>query len=257
MSLETLWDRLARAPSSALLLDYDGTLAPFRERRMEAIPYPGVRERLRALVDRGRRVVVVSGRPVAEVLALLAPERPLEIWGAHGVERQVPGAEIRVLGPPPEVARGLDRLEEDLRSRGLGDRIERKAAGIAVHVRGLPPEEAARVLAEAREALGRTAPEACPAHEFDGGLEIRWRGRSKGDAVRTILQEVPGGTVTAYLGDDRTDEDAFEALGAGGWSILVRETWRPTRARAWIRPPDELLDFLDRWLRTTPAGSPG
>jgi trehalose-6-phosphatase len=52
----------------------------------------------------------------------------------------------------------------------------------------------------------------------------------------------------AYLGDDLTDEDAFAAVGDRGLSFLVRGEARASNARYWLRPPEELLEFLDGWL---------
>jgi trehalose-6-phosphatase len=51
----------------------------------------------------------------------------------------------------------------------------------------------------------------------------------------------------AYLGDDLTDEDAFRALKGKGLSVLVRKESRTTEADCWLKPPDELLDFLKKW----------
>jgi trehalose-phosphatase len=73
----------------------------------------------------------------------------------------------------------------------------------------------------------------------------------KGDAIRTVLAEVHPNTPVAYLGDDLTDERAFRALGARGLSILVRTKPRRTAAQVWLKPPEELLDFLGRWLAAT------
>ncbi len=66
-----------------------------------------------------------------------------------------------------------------------------------------------------------------------------------------MLNEQPEGTVVAYLGDDATDEDAFEAVGKHGLSVLVREERRTSAAEVWLRPPEELLEFLDRWIEAT------
>jgi trehalose-phosphatase len=83
---------------------------------------------------------------------------------------------------------------------------------------------------------------------FDGGLELRSTDRTKGTAVGEILAQEPVTIPAAYLGDDLTDEDAFAALGERGFSILVRTEARPSSARFWLRPPEELLDFLDAWI---------
>ena len=65
--------------------------------------------------------------------------------------------------------------------------------------------------------------------EFDGGLEIRARKAHKGDAVRGFLDEISPSAPVAYLGDDMTDEQAFQAMGVRGITVLVRPEWRETR----------------------------
>jgi trehalose-6-phosphatase len=70
--------------------------------------------------------------------------------------------------------------------------------------------------------------------EFDGGIEMRMPGRDKGDAVRTILDEIGPEAPVAYLGDDATDERAFLALGTRGLSVLVRP-----ESRNCCRPVDQ------------------
>jgi trehalose-6-phosphatase len=62
-----------------------------------------------------------------------------------------------------------------------------------------------------------------------------------------MLEELGEGAAVAYLGDDLTDEDAFAALNGRGLTALVSETPHPTRAAAWIRPPEQLFEFLDAW----------
>jgi trehalose-6-phosphatase len=54
--------------------------------------------------------------------------------------------------------------------------------------------------------------------------------------------------VIAYLGDDRTDEDAFHALRGRGLTVLVRDQPRPTLAEVQLRPPQELIQFFRDWL---------
>jgi trehalose-6-phosphatase len=90
--------------------------------------------------------------------------------------------------------------------------------------------------------------------QFDGGLELL-AGRNKGDALRMILHELGRQTPIAYLGDDLTDEDAFEALEGRGLGVLVRREWRPSGAVVWVRPPGELRKFLEDWCRALRAAS--
>jgi trehalose-phosphatase len=83
--------------------------------------------------------------------------------------------------------------------------------------------------------------------DFDGGIELRAPGHDKGEAVKTLLAEMGPNAMCAYLGDDRTDEDAFQAIRGKGLGVLVRENFVPTQADLWIKPPEELLEFLARW----------
>ena len=87
--LDLFFNALKRAEQSALLLDYDGTLAPFTAERSQAVPYAGVRERLNKLLHMSRtRLVIVSGRGIEEVLSLLSLEDSPEIYGLHGGQRR-------------------------------------------------------------------------------------------------------------------------------------------------------------------------
>jgi len=63
------------------------------------------------------------------------------------------------------------------------------------------------------------------------------------------LSEINPNTTVAYLGDDSTDESALRAMLGRGISVLVRPKWRPTAAQFWLKPPEELLDFLGLWLK--------
>jgi len=83
--------------------------------------------------------------------------------------------------------------------------------------------------------------------EFDCGVELRVAGKNKGDAVREIISETGPSAVLAYLGDDFTDEDAFKILKGRGLCVLVREELRKTSADIWLKPPKELLEFLQNW----------
>jgi trehalose-phosphatase len=236
-----------------LLLDFDGTLAPFRENRLQTGFYPGIRPLLGALAGGSKtRVVLVTGRSCKSLASLLNLNPPLEIWGSHGAERLF--AHGGYQGPPPDSARaeGLRRAYRAAR-RGLPpDRVERKSVSVAVHWRGTPPGEKDRILRFLEDpwtALKDSyALELLP---FDGGLEILASGFHKGRAVTCLLAETPPDQPAAYLGDDMTDERAFAALGSRGLSVLVRPAWRPTLARLWLGSPEETRGFLQKWLYFT------
>jgi len=248
--------RLETANRRVLMLDYDGTLAPFRIKPKQASPYPGVVELLDELVaQEGTRVVIVSGRRAAEVSSLLSLDRQPEIWGAHGWERLSPDGGAYQQEPEAAVREALTLAEAgvvDLRRTGA--RLEHKPASVAVHWRGLPVPTVAKVREELTSMWGPIADEGVlELLPFDGGLELRARGNNKQAAVRAVLAETPPDAVSAYLGDDVTDEDAFRAVKPRGLAVLVRPEYRKTAADVWIRPPHELLAFIERWRRSGSA----
>lgn len=248
--IEDFVARVGSANYSALLLDYDGTLAPLVEDRRKAVPYPEVKPVLRALLGCPRtRVVIVSGRGVAEVSALLGVEPLPEIWGAHGLERLLPDGTFITGRIDRRTAHAIDDAVAWARAEGLADRVERKPGGIALHWRGMHPDAADDLAQRARLALlPLTRVSRLSFTEFDGGVELRVRNCNKGHVVEQIARETNGAPM-AYLGDDRTDEDAFRSLQGRGLSVLVRQELRPTSAESWLRPPDELVEFLASWLR--------
>jgi len=249
LSVERFFDRVAVAHRRALLLDFDGTLAPFSADRTRARPYPAVREELlRLLATRATRVAIVSGRGARAVGSLLGLAPVPEIWGSHGLERLEPGGAYRVEPLPPSTSARIEEAAAWARTQGFSALLERKPLGLALHARGAAPGlfEQARQAALARwnQPLGEAGLEPL---EFDGGVEWRPAGGHKGQVVATVLAEEGPGAAVAYLGDDRTDEDAFQALQGVGLAVLVRSSPRPTAANLWIEPPEELVEFLARW----------
>jgi trehalose 6-phosphate phosphatase len=244
------------SPVSALLLDYDGILAPFCLNRQQAIPYPGMTALLQEITANGRtRVVIITGRSAHEVIPLLAVHPAPEIWGLHGSERLRPDGTCETPRVEEPVLRALAEADRWLREQGLHHRGEFKTGAVAIHWRGLDEAMAAEI--RARVWLGwfpiaqNTPMELL---EFDGGVEMRMPGKDKGDAVRTILEEIGPEVPVAYLGDDITDERAFLALGTRGLTVLVRPEWRKTAAALWITPPEGLREFLTRWLQACRQG---
>lgn len=252
---EAFFRQLAKAGQGLLLTDYDGTLAPFRDDPSQAYPYPGVTEVLEKIHATAGRIVVVSGRKVDEVSALL-PLPELEIWGAHGRERRHSNGTRWTHSISSEAARLLEEAQHMLKTAGLADRCEVKPGCLAVHHRGLAGSEKRRVEEIVHRTWNRLEKrDTLELHAFDGGLELRTAGVSKGKAVAQILEENDGfsGPV-AFLGDDLTDEDAFRVLVGKALRVLVRTEFRSTNADLWIRPPEELLWFLQRWCACLQGG---
>jgi trehalose-phosphatase len=250
--------QVSRGPS-LLMLDYDGTLAPFREDRMQALPWPGVAERVDRLSTMSSvHLALVTGRSARELASLLPMRHAVEIWGSHGREHLTADGVYTSSSLAPAQQAALnhleDQLEQTLQQAGLGPRVERKFASVAAHWRGLPPDAAQKVEQVARDAYSAAGERAgLQLLVFDGGIEVRSDAIHKGHAALHMLTRFPTATA-AYLGDDITDEDAFAVLRGRGLTLLVREEPRPSQAAYWLQPPQDLLAFLDAWIRAAERG---
>ena len=111
--------QLNQASTATLMLDYDGTLAPFQTDRDRAYPYPDIVPILDRIIQSGRtKVFVVSGRPVREVESLLHPLTDIEIWGAHGLEHLLSDGTYQSTTIDSSISETLAQAEEWLRESG-------------------------------------------------------------------------------------------------------------------------------------------
>lgn len=251
-SQESLFRALAMEGTGWLLLDYDGTIAPFVPNRMEARPAPGLGELVADIVAQRRtRVVFVTGRPCRELLEVSGFPTGLEIWGCHGREYLDTSGALRIVGVNLQQQQALAEAAAATRDAIAQVSVEEKTGCVAVHWRSCARADWAALEAQT---MGLWAE---PAHSsglliksFDGGLELCTPGRTKGDAIRELLGHAEQIPPVAFLGDDLTDEDGFAALGARGLSVLVRNEPRRTRANLRLTMPEGIQEFLHRWKIT-------
>ena len=249
VNLEHFFSQLKTCSRPALLLDYDGTLAPFHNQRDMAFPYPGIPDILNHIIKaRHSRVVLISGRWTRDLIPLLGLEELPEIWGTHGIERLKPDGSYDLVKLADLTSELLTLVDKWASKEGLKDACEQKPGSLAIHWRGMPEVQKQEIRdAVMKEWSGRAQEAGLSLAEFDGGIEFRLPGWNKGNAVETILSEMTHDCAAAYLGDDLTDEDAFRAMNDRGLAVLVRAELRESAADLWLVPPQELLDFLWRW----------
>ena len=247
-SITAFLSRLAKVRSSALLLDYDGTLAPFSFDPAQARPYPEIKEALsRIQRETDTRLVVVTGRRACDVLRLLKLS-DIEVWGCHGLERLRADGSLEIARIDARILVAIETVNKLIACEGLSSFAERKIASIAIHWRGR--EAISQHVMRRMNHIWSMIPDRDDLRfaPFEGGIEIRPAKTDKGNAVRSIFTEMGPDVAAAYLGDDETDEAAFRALSHRGLNVLVREEYRRTLADAWIKPPEALLEFLGRWI---------
>jgi len=242
-SLGGLFSSFSSRSKPLLVSDYDGTLAPFRRERGEAVPLPEIKELLGRIIGAGGDVIILSGREAGEVFLLLGLD--VEIIGCHGWQRRSPGGKTETLPLSGDEQRAVQVLSS-LFDAFPADSVERKPVSAALHWR--ERDEIKRrwhkIGPEIRDRAGHSGLEALP---FNGGIEFRIPSFSKGAAVERILEHRKENEPVCYLGDDVTDEDAFLALKGRGTGILVSGSLRSSAADAWIRP-EEVRLFLEIWL---------
>jgi trehalose 6-phosphate phosphatase len=227
----------------ALFLDLDGTVLDLMPTpRSVWIPKETI-EAIGAVADKlDGALAILSGRSLEDIDRILAPLR-LPAAALHGAElRRRGGGRVSDGGsPPPE--RLIAALGAFVDARpGLS--LEDKGASVAIHYRSTPQRES-----EVRERVAGLVEQFAPTHELQPGkmvVEVRPRGCHKGGALDLLMEEPPfAGRRPVVLGDDLTDEFAFEAAVArGGDAILIGEISRasaatyalpnPEGVRAWI-----------------------
>lgn len=229
--------------SWACFLDVDGTLLDLARAPDAVTVPPGLGARLRrlhSLLDGA--LALVSGRALSDIDRLFAPLR-LPTAGVHGAERRLPDGSVRYVAVDPA---GLDPVREAFdrfSGRHEGTLTEDKRFSVTLHFRQRP-DLASEVHELGLALIARLGGE-FEVLEGKMVLEIRTAAATKGTAVDAFLQETPfAGRRPVYLGDDRTDEDAFRVVNeAGGLSVVVG-TPGSTAARSRLAD----VATVHRWL---------
>lgn len=243
----------------AVFLDYDGTLTPIVDRPEDAVISESMREVVSGLAKRCT-VCVVSGRDRQVVQKLMGID-DLIVAGSHGFDIWSPAGGAIQREEGERFGRLLEGVEARLREElGTieGAFVEPKKSSVAVHYRLVSEDERPRV--------GRTVEEILTKHPdelkvtpgkmvYEIQPKIDW---DKGKAVLYLLGALDldrDDVAPIYLGDDITDEHAFEALAGRGIGIFVGHAddpevaGRTTSADYGLNTVEEVERFLDTLAR--------
>ena len=236
---------LSRLAPAALFLDFDGTLVELADAPAAIAVPPALKPLLDRLAGRlAGRLAVVSGRAVDDLRAHLGSCAAI-LSGSHGAELlYADGRSIPVAAPP-----GLAEARTEVRrfaARRPGLLVEDKPAGIALHYRLAPALEGA--VADFVADLADRSGLALQSGKMVA--ELRPPGADKGAALRRLMAEPPfAGARPVFVGDDLTDEHAFEAAAAlGGAGVLVGPP-RATAARWRLEGVAEVTAWLEAAAR--------
>lgn len=237
----------------ALFLDVDGTLVDFADDPLSVRPGTSLLALLHALHHSlGGALALVSGREVKD-LDRLFDNPGWAAAGLHGLQvRHADGTRHDVRVDPAHQARMRAAVHE-LAARFDGVQVEDKQVAIALHCRHDPLQlpalqEAARIL------LPRL-----PGYELQPGhrvLEFKPAGMDKGHAITELMRRAPfTGRRPVYLGDDLTDEHAFDAVNRQhGLSVRIGSR-EPTLAGFTLPDPAAAETWLARVMHALPHGA--
>ncbi|WP_265107942.1 trehalose-phosphatase [Halosolutus halophilus] len=243
-------DRLRRAVRDAskllLCLDFDGTLAPIVEDPDDAGATLANEAAVATLAAELRvTTAVVSGRALADVRERV--DGPDIYAGNHGLELEREGT-IAVHPVARNRAARLARLCS-LLERTVGTvpncRIENKRLTGTVHLRSVPEAVRPFVRRRTRALVDRFGGDGLELSTgkriLEIGPAIPW---GKGNAVELIEADLPGETVSVYVGDDVTDESAFRAVEPDGFGVRVGDD-EPSAASLRVESPDDVAVTLE------------
>ena len=248
-----------------LFLDYDGTLSPLSQVPGKAIMSERVKEVLSKLSNMSNcKIAIVSGRAVNDISKRVGLKKIVYV-GNHGFE--IRGPKINFKSPISRRFRNiLEEIISKLKKNLLsfkGVLIEDKGFSITVHYRLADKKDIAAIESEFYASLflyefrnnvqikaGKMALEVRPPIPWNKGLVVLWLLGRRLFAMRDKKENV----IPIYVGDDITDEDAFESLIDKGITIFVGSP-KNTKARFYLKDTGEVTKFLELILNNRNSGS--
>ncbi|XP_050229155.1 probable trehalose-phosphate phosphatase F [Mercurialis annua] len=273
----------AKNKKIAMFLDYDGTLSPIVDDPDQAFMSDDMRSAVKN-VAKYFPTAIISGRSRDKVYELVGLTE-LYYAGSHGMDIKGPinktvsnghpnctqytdqqGKDVNLFQPAKEfipmideVFRTLVEITKDIK----GAKVENHKFCTSVHYRNVD-EKNWSTIAQCVHDILKQYPRLRLTHGRKV-LEIRpvidW---NKGKAVEFLLESLglnnnDNDVLPIFIGDDRTDEDAFKVLREGnrGYGILVSPAPKETNAFYSLRDTTEVMKFLNSLVRWKKLGEGG
>ena len=247
-NLNKVKEKIKKAEKVLFFLDYDGTLAPFQADPLSAFALPEIEASLKTLAKKQKfNLSLISGRKLNELKKMIDLNR-CHYAGSHGLEIEMSFAEgviyphrnkeIDVLSKKNyQKSKEKYLLEEDVR-------VEDKGFGTALHFDS--EKKQAAVEKELKALFENTAYQVLSGRKI---IEIRPEGWDKGKAVNYISDQIRtslglDNLLRIYIGDDRTDEDAFKVLKDGITIYVQNDDDLNTEAEYYLSNPEDTAELL-------------
>lgn len=226
-----------------LLLDYDGTLVPFSKTPAAAAPDDNLIQLLEQLSkDDRNEIYIISGRDGASLEKWFS-RLPVNLVAEHGASMRLKDQEWVHADKLDQSWKPVFRpILEMYAQRSPGSFIEEKNHTLVWHYRNVHKELGfirSRELLDNLQHMIRNS----PLRIIDGNkvIEIRLAGIDKGAIAQRIVEKEAYDFILA-MGDDRTDEDMFAALGDKATTIKIGAGH--TQAQYYLLDNAEVLQFL-------------
>lgn len=248
-----------KAQSRLLLLDYDGTLAPFAALPQNAVPSPHVINLLERLGrDEHSTTAVISGRSRSDLERWFAGIPNLWLAAEHGAVIWSPISQTWEQPHPTDSDEWKHRVQpilEHFVDRTPGSFIEEKEFSLVWHYRMADPEFgdwlANDLVANLNQMLADAPVKAVKGQKT---VEVKSLWANKGQVCSRLLRldHMPDFIMAA--GDDVTDEDLFARLPDSAWTIHVGRN--RSKAKYYLANPDEMVTLLTELLESGDTSIP-
>jgi len=230
------------ADNMFLFLDYDGTLAPIAESPDKAVMPSNIHNIIMRIKEK-IPVAIVTGRSIDNIINVFGTKN-LIYAGNHGAEiwngkKFIKGQQ---LARSRQAMKNVITELSDAFSSISGVIIEDKGITASIHFRMVRSDDLCRML----NIFWSVVDSYKRLFKITSGkkvFEIRPHGiRNKGIAVKWIWQNIAPDKIPVYIGDDKTDEDAFRAIRGRGIGISIG---RNNEADYYLESQDEIEKLLN------------